>query len=656
MKKKRFFTLLLLLLCAFPPILAQQYSTTNKKAIALYEEGIKAFQMNEWEKAEVNFLMALKKDPSMVEPYIYLGDMYTLKNDKKKSFEYYKKALSVNPDFYPPLYVWVGELYVNHGLYDSAEYFLNIFLKNYNQKYSSFEQQAMKELANCAFAKKAMQNPVPFNPINLGPAINSPLSEYFPSITADNTYFLFTRRLIDKNTPTGYNEDFYVARKKQNNPDASWEKAVNLGPPVNSFMNEGAPSLSADGQYLFFTACEIYGDYGEGRKGFGSCDIFFTRNLGTRWSRPVNLGSKINSPHWESQPSFSADGKTLYFVRGVKNRDGSKQQDIYYSRLLENGTWTEAKPIPGKVNTPFTEESVYIHPDGKTLYFSSNGHPGMGGVDIFYSRLQDDGTWGEPVNLGYPVNTHSDENSVLVSSDGNLAFFASDRSGGLGELDLYAFEMPEHAKPLPVSYFKGKIFDADTKRPLEARFQLIDLKADSVIAESYSYPETGEFLLVLPLGREYALNVSKKGYMFYSDHFELIAGQDGKPVEKDVPLQPIKPGNTIILKNIFYETAKFDLEEKSRVELNKLAEFLKENPRVKIEISGHTDNVGKYRDNLLLSERRAQKVYEYLIRNGIDASRLSFKGYADTKPIATNETEKGRALNRRTEITILSVD
>lgn len=634
----------------------QSYSSQNKKAIKLYEEGIHYFQQGETALAKIKFQQALMKDTAMIEPYLYLGDLASLENQENEMLKYYQKAYELNPTFYPSVMVSLGQLWIRKGEYEKAENVLRHYTEGPHKKDPKLLSIAEKELRNCAFAREALQKPVPFHPINLGPAINSPLAEYFPSVTADDTRFLFTRRLIDKNSLTGFNEDFYMAERQHLQPESPWNTAVNIGPPVNTRLNEGAPSLSADGQYLFFTACEMYGDYGENRKGFGSCDLFFTRNLGNRWALPVNLGSAINTKHWESQPSFSADGKTLFFVRGINGKDGKKQQDIYYSRLQNNGTWTPAQPIPGKVNTPFTEESVFIHPDGRTLYFASDGHPGMGGLDIFVSYLQEDSTWSEPANLGYPINTAADENSLLVSASGQYAYFASDRDGGLGDLDLYYFELPPEVRPTPVTYFRGKIFDKETNQPLEAYFELIDLSSAKTITQSRSNPATGNFLLVLPLGNEYALNVSKENYLFFSENFSLQETDPHKTYEMQIPLQPIKTGESIILKNIFYQTAKYELEEKSAIELNKLLQFLQNNPRIKIEISGHTDNVGKRQDNLLLSEKRARTVYEYLLQHGISRERLSYKGYADTLPIADNSTEEGRAKNRRTEFKIIAIE
>jgi hypothetical protein len=273
-------------------------------------------------------------------------------------------------------------------------------------------------IQNSLFALNAIKNPVNFKPINLGPSINSELPEYFPSITADDSTFLFTRRVNDISVSMGRQEDIFVSKRDENN---DWSNSTLISDVINSDFNEGAPTFSSDGQYIIFVGCETgaKGDYeyGNGRKGYGSCDLFYSQNNGQKWSNPVNLGPPINSKHWETQPSFSSDGKTLYFVRGMtynRERRNPNNQDIYFSTILDDGTWSKPKKISSKINTPYREESVQIHPDGKTLYFASNGHPGMGGLDIYMSRMQEDESWSNPVNLGYPLNSFMDENSILI--------------------------------------------------------------------------------------------------------------------------------------------------------------------------------------------------------------------------------------------------
>ncbi|HRH67806.1 MAG TPA: OmpA family protein [Bacteroidia bacterium] len=346
----------------------------------------------------------------------------------------------------------------------------------------------------------------------------------------------------------------------------------------------------------------------------------------------------------------------MYFVRAIKGSDGRSQRDILVSKIGDNSAWSEPVSVSDKINTPGDEMSVFVHPDDQTLYFSSDGHPGMGGLDIFMSKRSPTGEWGVPVNLGYPINTTADENSLLVSPSGELAFFASDRPGGKGQLDLYQFALPEAMRPQPVTYMKGKVFDIETKKVLAASFELIDLATGKTVVSSTSNSGNGEFLVCLPTGKSYALNVSKDGYLFYSENFQLKDAKSAKdPVLKDVGMKPIKVGQSVVLRNIFYDFDKYDLKDESLAELGKLISFLSKNPKIRIEVGGHTDNVGGKAYNQQLSEKRAKSVYDYLVKNGITESRLEFKGYGDAKPVADNSSDQGRSQNRRTEFTILSM-
>lgn len=419
-------------------------------------------------------------------------------------------------------------------------------------------------------------------------------------------------------------------------------------------MNEGAGTLSPDGRFIVFTKCALMdNDYGQGLKGMGSCDLFISRRIGERWTTPENLGPPLNSRQWESQPSLGSDGRTLYFVRAMQARDGLKSMDIMRSVLGEDGNFSDPVALGPTINTPFQEESVQIHPDGRTLYFSSDGHPGMGGLDIFVSRMDREGNWGKAENLGYPVNTGGDENSVLVGADGELAFFASDRPGGYGDLDLYSFELPEAARAVPVSYVTGRVSDIVTGRSVEADVQMYDLATGDLATAAYSDPKSGEFLVCLPEGRDYALNATAEGYLFFSANYNIAKNTVDKPFNLDVKLSPLTAGSTITLRNIFFNTASAELLPASNLELDKLLRLMKANPTLRIEVGGHTDNVGADADNQKLSEERAVAVSKFLTGYGIEADRVVSAGFGETRPVASNDTEEGRALNRRTEIKVL---
>jgi len=539
---------------------------------------------------------------------------------------------------------------LNSGKYAEAQ---QNYLKFLDKPSENIEmnQMAKRDELSCGFAIKAIENPVPFNPVNAGSGLNSKYDEYYPCITADEQAFLFTRELPCETCLEKWQEDFYVSDK---NPDGSWGNAYSIGPKINSLNNEGAPSLSADGQILFFVACETDFGYGAERQGFGSCDIFYSFKNGNDWSKPQNVNAPVCTKWWETQPSFSSDGKTLYFIRGVVDGNGKRQQDIYISVLKEYGKWSVPTKLSNKINTSYDEESVFIHPDNQTLYFSSDGHPGMGGLDIFMSRRKANGEWGEPVNLGYPINTFGDENSLLVSRDGQIAYFASDRVGGFGGLDIYSFDLYEKARPGKTIYVKGKVYDVVTKKPLEADIEVIDLQTGNQILKAVSGKTRGEFLICLPLNKNYAFNASKAGYLFNSENYSLMENKEYKPIVVSIPLSPITKDSTAILRNVFFDTDKFNLKDESKVELNKLVEFLTKNSTLKIELSGHTDNVGDKKHNQVLSESRAKSVLEYLSSNGIAKERLTSKGYGDAKPVVPNDSDEHRQMNRRTEFKIVA--
>lgn len=627
---------------------SRSYTTKDKKAIKQYEAAQAAYQKMQLQEtiSILENLTASHRD--FIEPFYMLAQVYDETGQTPKAIEPLKSVLAIDEKFYPPGWMMLAECYFMQGDYNSAEQAITKFIP-YPKESMYQEKRAQLILSSCIYAKKAIANPVPFNPINLGAGVNTDRDEYYPCITADEQTLLFTRLVKDDRVRAGKQEDFYISKKENN----SWQKAQPII-EINTTHNEGAPTLSADGQTLIFTACESGdGSWGGDRQGYGSCDLFFSYKTPTGWTAPKNIGSGINTGTWESQPSFSADGRTLYFVRGKRTAQGIKEQDIYYSYIMDDGRWSAPMKVPGKVNTIFEEESVMIHPDGQTMYFSSNGHTGMGGLDIYMSKLLPSGDWGIPVNLGYPINTFDNENSFQVTAAGNKALFASDREGGFGGLDLYEFELPSNARPYPVTYVKGTVSDKLSFKKLGAQLQLIDLESGKTIIETTSNSGDGQFLLCIPAGKAYALNVNKEGYLFHSENFSLVNYKSLEPYLLDIELQKLRAGATIVLNNVFFETNKWELLPESIVELNRLVDLLKANPTKKVEISGHTDNVGSDDANQKLSENRAISVVHYLTTHGIPADQLLSKGYGESKPITTNDTVEGRAKNRRTEFKIL---
>ncbi|MEO5570334.1 MAG: OmpA family protein [Bacteroidia bacterium] len=644
---KKFLLLFFSLQVAFTISYAQkdyEFRTKSKGAINSFKRATQYYDSKQNEQAISELEKALKEDNNFLEAHILIADIYTDVKQFDKSAEHYKTALKIDPGYFPQNFMNLAKAEMQMNEFDSAKAHLDIFL-SYKSRTMDLREKAEKLVKICNFASYAVKHPVPFNPVNLGDSINSEVDEYLPALTADDQTLVYTRRRVmgtDRLGRKDYNEDFYISKKE----NGKWMEARNLGEPINTAGNEGAHCISPDGMFVYFTACN--------REGYKGCDLYFSRRSGGRWSPPVNMGTTVNSDSWDSQPSISADGKTIYFISSRPGGLGGK--DIWKTSKNENGSWNAPENMGPVINTPEDEFSPFIHPDNHTMYFSSDGHPGMGGTDLFYSRVGDDGKWQTPVNLGYPINTTSDESSLFVNASGDMAFFASSYFKGKGGFDIYSFELYPEARPISVSYVKGSVKDKNSLAPVEADFEVIDIANGKIIANSFSDKTNGEFLVCLPSGKDYALNVSKEGYIFYSDHFSCKNPADRKNAyQLDIPLSPAKAGEKVVLKNIFFQTNSFDLASESFPELNKMIAFLKHNPKVTMEVSGHTDNVGDDKSNQALSEKRAKSVYDYLLKGGVEAARLTFKGYGETKPLAANEKEEGRAQNRRTEFTITAV-
>lgn len=672
--------LLLLLTFVSCSVAQTGYSTTNKKAIALFEKARKApaAKLNpitmqpDYATGIILAEKALLKDSNFVEAHLLAGDFADYSNNIEKAIFHFKKAIQLNPYHSPSgaTHYLLGNMLFETGQYQDAITTLSTFVGNKNAN-PDYVTDAYHVIESAQFALIAMKNPVQFNPINLGAGVNTADPEYFPTITVDGQTILFTRLVTDERVqnPNKKQEDFFVSNlSKITNLSENrvWEKAFPMPAAINTVQNEGAPTISADGRSLIFVACAMNdaGEYGENRQGKGSCDLFITKRLGNRWSDPENLPGYVNSNKWESQPSLSADGKTLYFIRGLKNKKQQNDADIFVSTLLDDGRWGPPTRLPNTINTDETEESVLIHPDGKTLYFSSRGHKGLGGLDIFMSRMDENGNWGKPLNLGYPINTRFDENSLMVDATGDLAFFASNRTGGFGDLDIYYFELPEQFKPVKTLYFDGFVYDKTTKNPIPGKFSLIDLKTGKEVVRAEADRVSGIFTVSLPTNCDYALNVSYPGYTFYSANFNMKLPVNQEVVHMDIPLIPINSIETVTLNNVFFALNQAVLQEESFVELAKLSLFLKANTALTIEIGGHTDTRGDEKENMKLSEARAKAVVDYLITQGIEVKRLQYKGYGETQPKISDdainllktdkEKEKAHQQNRRTEYKILN--
>ncbi len=636
-------TILLILCFSFLSVEGQDYHTTSKKAVKYYESAREKFQYRNDEEAEALLLKALKADDGFTEAYMMLSQICLDGKREKEAAAYYAKALDLDPEASAYAYLKLARVRFNVGEYQEAL----TDLDSYTQKGGGDEEQdaeAERLVKSCRFAIHALAHPVPFHPENLGPAVNSDLMEYWPSLSVDEKILYFTV-LVAKNPdlplrPGNVQEDFFYSLKE----GEEWGQRVNLGPPINTRDNEGAQTVTADGTQMFFTACNR-------EDGLGQCDIYFTKYMNGKWTKPGALGAPVNTAFSEKHPSVSADGRYLYFASNRPH--GKGDYDLWMSTLGQDG-WGVPVNLGDSINTPETEQSPDIHPDNMTLYFASSGWPGMGKNDLFVSKRDRNGNWTTPENLGYPVNTGDEEIGLFVDAEGNKAYFASDRREGT-DTDIYTFDLPVEDRPVPVSYVHGRVYDSENMKSLDAVIQLIDLEKNEVVMETGSKKADGEYLVCLPSGRDYALNISRPGYLFFSGNFSLNGNFSRlEPMKKDIPLDPVEAGKSIVLNNIFFETDSYTLDPRSRAELDKVVEFLKMNPATVIEIAGHTDETGTAAYNMQLSARRAGSVVNYLLANGIASSRLKSKGYGDKKPVAANDTEEGRAQNRRTELLILS--
>ncbi len=545
------------------PALCQDYTSSNKKAIKEFEKGQAALYQGKTSAAVKCFEEAVKLDPSFCEANIILAEWYMDAGNKPLAKQYYYAVVNSNAEFFTPAWLQLGDMELAEGNNEKAHSHYQTFL--WLDKEHQDRHAAAQHGLQCAeFRLHALAHPVPFEPQNLGATVNTSNDEYLPALTADGETLIFTRRFPRKATTTANTkeeEDFYQSR----HGDKGWQTATRMSEPVNSNDNEGAQCISRDGRIMIFTACGRH-------DGLGRCDLYICQRHGDRWTKPRNMGPAINSGAWESQPSLSMDGKTLYFVSDRKGGYGGT--DIWMSTLKE-GVWSKPKNLGSAINTAGDESSPFIHYDNQTLYFASTGHVGMGGSDIFLARKQADGSWSTPENLGYPINTAGDESCLIVNAEGNMAYFSSDQYGGMGKQDLYCFELPPAVRPQEVVY-----------------------------------KETTDTLAALAVGE------------------------------------------SISLDNIFFETGKWALIESSKVELDRVAELLQQHGNLHVEVGGHTDNVGNDADNQRLSQQRAQTVYDYLVQRGVAAARLSYKGYGESRPVADNGTEEGRAANRRTTFTI----
>lgn len=634
--------LVILLVLAFLGINAQPnqpvYNSKSKKAIKKYEDGIAKYKSRDYQGAVDAWTSSTLEDTTFLEPHIKLGMLAKAERKEELARKYLEVVVRHAKDTvkYQQFYYELADTYFSLGYFDqSCKLFTLCSTFDFDSKTTSKIEQNMLRCNMLAESAKKNSN---LKPQKLGEPLNKFSNQYFPSITLDEEQLYFTKR-------EGLNEDLFYSKKV----NGAWGEPQPVSANINTANNEGTCAISGDGKTLVFTGCNLKG-------GFGACDLYVSYKTGEEWSVPENLGEMINTMSWESQPSLSPDGRTLYFAS--TRAGGYGKIDIWRATKGEDDKWRQPVNLGTGINTNQDDLSPFIHPNGITLFFASGGHLGFGGTDLFYSNFEN-GKWTKPDNLGYPINSRTDEASIIITPSAKKAYYTQDvRTTGAGynttRSILFEIDLPHHVViPSKTTYAKGTVYDAVTKSKLQADIEVINVKTNEKIYKATSDPVTGEYIISLSEGNEYAFFVQKEGYIYKSIKFDIPQNADLKSKNFDIYLDPVKLGAKLVLQNIYFETNSYALDERSKAELEKIAQFLKKNPKQKIEISGHTDDVGDDKANMELSLKRATSVVEYLVKNGIETARLSPKGFGKTTPIVQNTSDENRALNRRIEMKIL---
>ncbi len=611
-----------------------QLSTESKKAKKLFEKADKKYRERDF-NASIDLLQqAVKQDANFFEAYIRMGSLYNAMGQMDSVYSNFSSYARTAPDPIASVLEKLASMAFDRGHYNDSQSYLNSFLDKVPEKGSSPEIRLLSASLEFVEGQLTMDNDsivISFLPNT----INRFKLQYLPSVTIDNASMFFTKRDFVQG-----DEDIVVSHFT----NGQWSKAESVSPRINSSLNEGACTVSADGRTMIFTSCD-------GKNSLGSCDLYISKKLGDSWSKPKNLGKRVNSIYWESQPSLSADGKTLYFSSNRSGGYGGRDLWVSYQK---DGVWSIPRNLGDFINTPKDETTPFIHPNGEALYLSANGYPGMGGYDL-YVALKKDSVWTKPRNLGYPINTHKDEVAIVIGADGETAYFAKEEQKNYEILDskIVTIKLPDQVKANATSYIVGRVFDQKTSDPLSAGIEIVNLSSNEIIYSSQSDSINGQYYMVLPAGLDLAAYVKKRGYLYNDFHFQTELNTSMKPDTIDIQLIPISEGETLVLKNIYFETDSYIIDQRSQSEIDNAFQLIQENPDIAVEISGHTDNVGTYEYNLNLSELRAKAVYNSLLLKGINENRIAFKGYADTLPITTNDTEIGRQSNRRIEFRVL---
>ncbi len=675
MKKLILQHVLLFVLCAFNITKINAQNTTEafekdfKEAEGIYST---YYQDNKVESMSYSkagfstaapiFLKLYKKDSTNANLAFKLGVCYKSSRRYRAQCIYYfsKAASSISPEYKGESYKerkapilsikYLADAYHLNYQFDKAiktyERYIAVMKQN-NKSDKVVIAQAVREIEMCKTGKELVANPIKIKITSLGTNLNSTYADYSPVISADQTTIFFTTTRIEtkgeiKDDGGNYMEDIYMSKKV----DGVWSVAKSIGPTINTEKHEASVGISSDGQTIL-----IYKDDD------GDGNIYSTSLEGNVWSAPVKLNENINSKHWEPSAAISADGSMLYFTSNKPGGFGGS--DLYSSKRMPNGEWGKSENMGSVINTAYDEDGPFIHPDGVTLAFSSNGHRSMGGFDVFTS-MNSGSAWTTPENVGYPINTTDDDIYFVLSPDNKTAYFSSFREGGTGEKDNYTATFIDR-KATPLTLIKGNVIMESGSAAKNIEITVTDNETETILGTYRANSLTGEFLFILTPGKNYNITYQSPGHLFYSENMEIALKSNYYEVYKPVTLKPIVVGSKIILNNIFFDFDKSTLRPISNVEIKNLVSLLKANPTMKVEISGHTDSKGDDAYNQKLSEERAQMVVNKLIESGISAEQMTAKGYGKTMPDADNnkldgsDDPAGRQLNRRVELKIIEI-
>jgi outer membrane protein OmpA-like peptidoglycan-associated protein len=608
----------------------------NKKAIKYFQEASDLYKDRKYEDAKSSVSKAIDEDPEFADAYLLQGNIGLKKKDDKLMEESFKKVIELCPDLEPDVYYQLGWLYHDLKKWKESEQQLKAFLD-----FDKINEEHAKKAEIMLIHAKLYAHPVPFTPVAIKD-ISTADPEYLPYISPDNTMAFFTRRfeMKDRNMLVPQSvEKFMIAHLKGYN---TYDQGKPMDPPFNSGMsnNEGGATITIDNKHLFFTV-NVKGNF----------DICTSDFVDGYWTDIKNLGPNVNDPkQWDSQPSISSDSKTLFFA---SSRDSLSGIDIYKTTRNESGEWKKAVKLNSVINTNGNEKSPFIHSDSKTLYFSSDSLPGLGGFDIFKCQMDSNGNWTKPVNLGYPINTDADEVGFFVSLDGKTGYFASNKlNNGKGGFDIYSFELYPEARPNLVYFQKGDLKE-DDEIPIPAQIEVRDAvtkKMTKIDVDSI----TGEYAFVVDFKNDLIISVKKEGFAFESKYVSQKDTNNFKPKVVEVSMKKLVVGGQYTINDILFATNSYEINDTIKTVLDEFIDYLSQNPYLRVALQGYTDNVGNPGDNMILSENRAKAVYDYLISHSVSSTRVTYKGFGETKPIADNNTEEGRAKNRRTVFVVTS--